>query len=151
MPILSVTLTTDTLVYASGDVLADTQLVLANLFKPGQEAVLDSISIEDDDDQGIAFDLVFLKSNTPLGTENAAPNISDANFALAVIGQVVIAAGDFVDYGGVRQANKYNLGIPLQLTPIAKDLYIGAISRGAGTYTANGLKLKLGIRFRPVN
>jgi hypothetical protein len=143
----SVTLTLDVAAYAVGDVLADTQLVAASVGHAGKDVLLDWLKVEDDDDQGQPFDLVFLNANTSIGAENGVPNITDAAVAANVVSQLSIAAVDYVDLGGSRVAMKTNLGLPL-LIPDKGSLYLAAISRGTGTYTANGIKVTLGIRYR---
>lgn len=147
MPSFPVTLTTDTAIYASGDLLADTQLVSANVGRAGKEVVLDSIDITDDDDQGQPLTLLFLNANTSLGTENSVPNITDANVNAAVVSQYAIVAADYEDLGGSKRATKANLSMPLLIADKG-SLYIAAISKGTGTYTANGLKIRLNIRYR---
>ncbi len=147
MPFYDVTLSLDTSAYAANDLLADTQLVNAKIFTNPKQVILDSVRVQDDDDQGIALDLVLLKANTSLGSENSAPSINDANVLAAIIGTVVIAAADFVDIGGARIAEKRNIGMPLN-GDAAVGLYIGSITRGTPTHTAAGLKVRLGVTYR---
>jgi hypothetical protein len=106
--------------------------------------VIQSVLALDVDDQGEAFDLVFLSSNVALGTENAAVSISDANAAY-VVGVVEIGAGDYVDLANSQAAHKENLGIGFQCAAGETSLWVGAVSRGTGTYTASGIKLKISI------
>lgn len=141
--IVDVTLSLDTSIYASGDVMADTQVVTGAMRVADGTGTLSSIVVFDEDDQGIAFDLVFFSANRALGTENSAPNISDAN-ARDVLGIVSIAGGDFIDLGGVKIANKVNVGLPVRPATGTADIYVGAITRGTPTYTASGVRLRLG-------
>jgi hypothetical protein len=53
-------------------VLADSQEVASALRVANGEAVLQSIVLNDKDDQGKAMDLVFLSANVSIGTENTA-------------------------------------------------------------------------------
>lgn len=147
MPSYDVVLSLDTSIYAAGDLLADTQLVNANVFRNPKGAVLDSVRIIDDDDQGIAMDLLFLRAATSLGTENGAPNMSDANVLAALIATLSIVAGDYVDVGGAKVVTKTNLNIPLDGSPTV-GLYIGAITRGTPTHVAAGVKIRLGIIYK---
>jgi hypothetical protein len=144
--VFDLTLSVDTSIYADGDVLADTQ-ELASVFEvAGCVRTLQSVQVLDEDDQGIALDLVFLDSNQSIGTENGAPNISDAN-ARKIIGRVSIATGDFIDLGGARVATKNLVGQMLKAAASDTSLYVAAITRGGTpTYTASGLKLKLGFK-----
>jgi hypothetical protein len=140
---ITVTLTPDTAILASGDIIADTQII-AGVARSGGDAVqLQSITLVDEDDQGAALDIYILSTSASLGTENSAPNISDAN-ARNVEAVIPVATGDYKDLGGVRVVNLGNLWKVLQ-TVGGRDLYV-AVVNGAGTptYTASGLKLKLG-------
>lgn len=141
--IVDVTLSLDTSIYQSGDVMADTQVVTGAMRTADGTGTLASIVVFDEDDQGVAFDLVFFSANRSLGTENGAPNISDAN-ARDILGVVSIAAADFIDIGGVRIANKVNIGMPMRPATGTADVYVGAITRGTPTYTAAGVRLRLG-------
>lgn len=147
MPFKAVTLTLDTAQYAAGDLLADTQLLRASVGRAGQSVLIEDIKIQDDSDQGQDLDILFLNANTSLGTENSAPNISDANIAAAVLAGVAFVAADYKDLGGARLAEKHNINIPLYLAD-GGSLYIGAISRGTGTYAASGLIVTVGWRYR---
>lgn len=138
-----VTLSLDTAIYADGDVLAATQVVSNGVRVDDEPGLLQTIVVVDEDDQGIALDLVFLSANTSIGTENAAVSISDAG-ARDICGIVSVSAGYFMDLGGVRVATLTAVGLPIKPATGTNDFYIAAISRGTGTYTASGIKLRLG-------
>ncbi|MEF3074122.1 hypothetical protein V2P20_03700 [Methylobacter sp. Wu1] len=143
--LIEVVLSTDTLIYAIGDVLADTQPVAGVTRLNDGTAMLQNLIITDADDQGQAMDIVFLKSNVSLGAENAAVSITDTN-AKEIVGIVSVAANDFIDLVGVRVAH-VAVPAPIILKAAAgtTTVYIAAISRGTGTYTATGLSVKLGL------
>jgi len=142
--IKEVTLSLNTSQYASGDVLADTQAITAAMHVNGGAGVIDSVVVLDKDDQAAALDLVFLQTNVAIGTENSAVSITDTA-ADEVLGVVEVAAGDFVDLVNNQVAFKGNLGIIVQAPSGVDDLYVAAISRGTGTYTASGITLKIGM------
>lgn len=144
MEVFEVTLTLDTAIYASGDVLSDTATIANAVVAAGGRARLRSIVVVDEDDQGIAFDIVFFGASQSLGAKNAVPNISDAATRDAQ-GHVSIAAGDYIDLGGARVATKAGLDIVLEAASGSTDLFLATITRGAPTHTANGLKLRLGL------
>lgn len=144
--VVALTFSADTSILADGDIIADTQEVAGAVRLAGGPGLLDSIVLVDKDDQKIAMDLVFLSSNTSLGTENSAPNISDAN-ALNVLGIINIATGDYVDLGGVSVATKRSLNLPIEAATGSTSIYVAAITRGGTpTYTAAGLVVRLGFR-----
>lgn len=142
--VVDLTLSLDTSAYADGDVLAATQEVASVTRENGGPALLESINLLDEDDNGTALDLVFFDANVALGTENSAPNISDAN-ARNILGIVSIATGDYVDLGGARVALKRDLGLILKAASGSRSIYVAAITRGGTpTYTASGIKIRFG-------
>lgn len=142
---IDVTLSLDTSAYAAGDVLADTQVV-SNAFRSQDVGgVLQNVMVIDKDDQGVAFDIYLLDANVSMGTENAAPSISDAD-ATKIIARIPVASGDYYDLGGVRVADIANLGRALKPASGTSNLYIAAVNgSGTPTFTASGLVLRLGI------
>jgi hypothetical protein len=143
--VFEVTLTLDTAAYATGDVLSDTATITRAVIMNGGRARLVSIVVIDEDDVGDAFDIVFMSQNRSLGTKNAAPSISDAN-ARDILGAISVASGDYIDLGGVRAATKSGLDLLLEAVAGSRDVFLGTITRGvAPTYTANGLRLRLGL------
>jgi hypothetical protein len=142
--LLEVTLSLDTSAYADGDVMADTQSLSNAVRVNAGRAILQSVTVIDEDDVGQTFDIIFLDTNNALGTENSAPNISDAN-ARTILGRVRIESSEYIDLGGVKIANKNGVGMFLKAASATTTLYAGTIIRGAGTYTASGVKLRLGL------
>lgn len=141
--VVEVALTVDTSIYAAGDVLSDTA-AFTGVPVNGGRARLVSLAVIDEDDQGAALDLIFFSANVSLGTKNLPPDISDAN-ARNVLGHVSIAGTDYVDLGGVRVATKSGLDLLLESAAGSKSVYVGSITRGTPTHTANGLRLRLGL------
>lgn len=140
--VFDLTFTLDTSAYADGDILADTQSIASVFLSTTGTRILESVTVLDEDDQGMGLDILFLDANNSLGTENAAPSISDAN-ARSIIGRVSISSADFYDLGGCRFAQRAGIGLPLKGNA-STTLYVAAISRGTGTYTASGIRIKLG-------
>ena len=141
--VIDLTLSLDTSVYADGDVLAAAQELTNAVRASGGTGILQSIVIVDKDDQGQALDIVISDATIALGTENAPVSISDAD-AAKILGIVEVAASDYVDLVNSKLATLSNLGIEIQPNTGA-SLYISAISRGTGTYTASGIVLRIGI------
>jgi hypothetical protein len=139
--IVDLTFTTDTLIYANGDVIADTQVL--PLACPGALPwKLESIRLLDEADQKAPLDFIFLDANQSLGAENGAPNISDAN-AAAVLGRVQVAAADYTDLGGVSVGAKGSIGLWFKPTAKQTSLWVGIIiGTGTPTYAATSLKAR---------
>jgi hypothetical protein len=139
-----VTLSLDTNAYADGDVLAATQEVSGSVRVNGGTGVIQSLVVLDKDAQGQALDVVFLKANKSLGTENAAVSIADAD-ADSILGIVEVLASDLVNLNNSLLATRTNLSVVVEAGSGSTSLYVAAISRGTGTYTASGITLKIGI------
>lgn len=142
LDVLEVTLALDTSQYADGDVLSDTAEIQDAFNAVGGMMEVTGLTVIDQDDQGAALDVIFLRSNKSLGTKNSAPNISDAD-GLEIIGRVSVGAGDYYDFGAFRRAE---VSVPCLLLKAASDsrsLFVSAISRGTGTYTASGVRLRI--------
>jgi len=142
--VVSVTPTLDTSIYSADDLLFNTTEVPLAVLHAGGHARLESITLLDEDDQGIAMDLLFLDAVTSLGTFNAAFNASDT-LGRGILGRVNIATGDYIDFGNFRIAQKASVGIVMKAATAASSLYVAGVTRGGTpTYTAAGLKFKFG-------
>jgi hypothetical protein len=140
-----ISLTLDTNIYASGEILSDTIPVYNALDESEGTGIIHSITLLDKDDQAGALDLVFLRTNVSLGTKNAAMNFSDT-IADEILGIVQITTADYVDLINSQIVTKTNLGIGFQGELAANNsIFVAAISRDAKTYTANGITLKITI------
>lgn len=142
--VIDLTLSVDTDAYADGDVLADTQELADVAQVYGDTVVLQSLTVLDGADQAQAMEFVFLDANKSLGTENSAPDITDAN-AASIIGCVSVSADDYTaDLTASQVATVKNIGLVLKLNDNSKDLYVGVLSGGTGTYAASDIKCKFG-------
>jgi hypothetical protein len=141
----SVTLSTDTSAYASGDLIADTQIMNGFFRKADGTGVVQTITIIDEDAQGVALYVLFMRTSTSMGSENSAPNISDANLTAGLLGIVAVATTDYVTLSGAKVATIKNIGIPVVAATGTDDLYIAVLnSTGTPTYTASGLEMVIG-------
>lgn len=139
-----VALTTDTSAYASGDVVADRQVISNATRAKNAPALLQSLMLIDKADQGAALEVLFFSDDVALGTENAAPSISDAN-ALTFLGRVSIATTDYQDLGGAKVAHKTGLSLLMSPKTDTRDIYVAVLNgSGTPTYAADSLVLRLG-------
>lgn len=144
--VIDVTLSCSASQLGAGEVIADSQEIAGAFPKPLAVQELQSIVLIDEDDQGTAVDLVFMRALGAMGTENEVPSISDAN-SREIVGRVSIAAADFTDLGGAREATKVNVGLLVKAGAASSSLWVAAITRsGTPTYSASGLKLRLGFK-----
>jgi hypothetical protein len=142
--VVEVTLSLDTGAYAADDVLAATQEVASAARVNGGKIVLQSVVLLDEDDNSDEIDLVFLKTNVALGTENAAVSITDAN-AREIMGVVNVGTADYVDLVGSQVAIPEFNPIVMTADAGATSIYVAAILRsGTPTHTASGIQLMLG-------
>lgn len=147
LSVISATPVMDTNAYASADLLFDPIELVSAFRVPGGHAIIDSVTLLDEDDNTAAgLTLVFTTASTTFGTLNSAPNISDANLR-NVVGTVAVVAGDWIDCGGAKVACVRNINLPVKAASGATSLYVAGVN-GAGTptFTASGLKLKIGFR-----
>lgn len=141
----TVTLSLDTSAYASGDLLADTQVITGAFLINDGKGFLNSILLVDEDDQGAALDIYFLDANVSLGSENSAPSVTDAN-ARNILCRVQVSTGDYTDLGGVKIADLSGLNRFVKAASGSADLYVAVVNgTGTPTYTASGIRLRVGI------
>ncbi|HWA07928.1 MAG TPA: hypothetical protein VG838_00525 [Opitutaceae bacterium] len=141
---VEVDMTLDTSAFASGDIMGTATIPIPTVMfeqSPKVRLWIEHITILDKDDQGGLFDLVVLDANKSLGTLNAAPSISDADAAAIV---AVIPVTSWTDVGGAQIARPSFDPVFVELADL--NLYLAAISRDTKTYSAAGLRLKLGVR-----
>lgn len=148
LDLIQITLSLDTLIYASGDLLADAQEIAGVAITSGGRAELCSLMVIDEDDQKAVFDVYITSASTTWGTENAAPTISDAA-ARSILAHIPIAVADYRDLGGVAVAQPrvaQNIGVICE-TSGATSLYIAVVNgSGTPTYTAAGVRISLGFK-----
>ncbi|WP_376704671.1 hypothetical protein RQ479_07970 [Mesorhizobium sp. ISC25] len=142
---IDVALTLDTAIYASGDVLADTQVITNAMRVADGLGVLQSIAVIDQDDQKAAINIFLLSANVPMGTENLPPSISDVN-ALQILGAPIsIGTADYFDLGGASVAGKDAIGKVVKPAAGTRNLYVAVVNgTGTPTYTATGVTLRFG-------
>jgi hypothetical protein len=129
----------DTNAYVAGDLLADSQILVGCMRKKDLTGVLSGFTLLDEDDQGLALDVVILSANVSLGTENAAVSITDAN-ARQILGVVSVVDADWVDLINSKIATKLNVNLPVMPVSQSNDLYVALITRDAPTHTAAGIR-----------
>lgn len=141
---LTLTLTLDTSIYASGDVLANTQPLPGALRRMDSKGILRTLTVIDKDDQGAAMDVYFFSRNVSLGAENGTPSITDAD-AEYYLGHISVESADYKDLGGAKVACIKNENIELSSLDSTRNVYVAVVTRGTPTHTAGGVILGFGI------
>lgn len=143
--VITLTVSADTSAYADNDLLFDTQELPGAFRRNGGSSLIHSVTLIDQDDQGVAIDLVFLDDSGSLGTENSAVSVTDA-VAQGIAGYVSIVAADYTDLVNSQVATVRGVGLQVQAASSDSSLYVAGIVRsGTPTYTASGLILKVGV------
>lgn len=135
-------LTTATTAYTIGDVLGAEQFIVL----PGNltDAILMSITALDEGDVLGAIDVWFASAAFSLGSDNAAPSISDANARL-IGGWVPLPAP--YDLGGCRVATTDSIGLPLHADVGATGIAFRCITQTANAVFTAATDLKLTFGF----
>lgn len=148
--VIDVTLTLDNAVqYADGDVLFVSKEITNWVTANGKAAILHHVWLIDEDAQGGALDLLFFDSAVNVGTINVAYDITDAEME-GLLGRIVIAGTDYTTWTNNKTAfikssdSGFKAGI-MQAGAATTSIWIAGISRDTKTYTASGIKLKLGV------
>lgn len=144
--VIDVTPVLDTNAYADNDVLF-VPIEVGGVFPQGQPVILDSIIVLDGDDQGVDFDLIFSNATLTLGTINGAVSISDAD-AAKIVGYVrLVGSTDANDLINSQLYSKGNINLLMAGVAGTGSLFLsGVVRSGTPTYTASGMKIKLGFR-----
>lgn len=142
---VTLTFSPDTSILASGDVIADSQILASVVRANDSKGWLVAFDLTDEDDNtAIDMDLVLLSANVSMGTENSPISISDAN-ARNILGVIRIAVADWNDHINSKMAsigNRQGSMLALPITPVsgADDIYVALVCRsGTPTYTGSGI------------
>ena len=127
----------DTSAIAAGDVIADTEVISGFGRASDVGSVLIGINVVDKSDntvENLDLTFVFFNANVSLGTENAAPSITDTN-AENIRGIWRLQSTDWVDIGGAKYAFADSERIPLQMIAGTDDVAVAIYSGNSGTPT----------------
>lgn len=133
--------TLNTSAHADGDLLANPEAVTGAVPDGTAGITITDLVVVDQSDQGIAFDIYFTTESTSWGTLNNAVDITDAK-ADDLVGLISVVAGDFDDFVKNKVAFKHDLSVSIPHATDSRSIYIAMVSRGTGTYAADGLLIK---------
>ena len=145
--VFSVTPTTTTAACATGDVIFQAKGLVDFMSEKGGTAIIQSITILDDDDEGATMDIVFMDTDGALDATAAAGtpiDAADGAIPEAILGFVTIS--NYFDGLAWQVAQKDNIGLVIKAADTTRNIWISAVNRGSSvTYTAaDDLKLKIG-------
>ena len=143
--LIDVDLVTDTDATADNGVISNPVEIASCVSVEGGRALLHSVQLIDDDDDGAAIDLVFTQVSTNLGTVNGAIDAADG-VAASILGVVSLAS--YFDGIAWQISQKTNIGLVLKAVAGSKSVYVGAINRNGGAVTktaVDALHLRIGI------
>lgn len=143
----TITMTADTSVMASADIIADTQQLDAAFRKADGTGVLQSLTVFDpDDNTAFAFDVYVHSTSTSMGSENSGITITDGNAAAGIIGVVSFAATDVKDLINGKMYHKSNIGLPVYAVSGTDDLYFSIVNgSGTPTFAGGSIPMRVGI------
>lgn len=142
--VINVSFALNTSIYTAGNVLAIPTVVTGAFRKVNGNGILQSIVLNDKDDQKIALWVVIMDANQTLGAINTPVAITDAA-ADNILAIVPVEAADWIDLGGCAVATVRNLNIPVKSVAAASTLFVALITRGTPTHTAAGMTGRFGI------
>jgi hypothetical protein len=143
--IIDVDLVTDTDATADNGVISNPVEIANCVAVNAGTALLHSVQLIDDDDDGAAIDLVFTQVSTNLGTVNGAIDAA-ASVAASILG--VVSLSTYFDGIAWQISQKTNIGLTLKAAASTKSIYVGAINRSGGAVTktaADDLHLRIGV------
>lgn len=143
--LIEVDVSVNTAAHAANDVVCQ-PVELEDAFQvPFGCAVITSVVVTDNDDQGVALDVLFLRSPITVGANNATTTISDGQVG-EVLGRVGVAGGDYLNLANNQVATVRNIG--LVIAPNTDDgtsLYMAIRTTGTPTYASGHLGVKVGL------
>jgi hypothetical protein len=143
--VIDVTLSPTLTILADNDVIAAPQEVPNFYARAGGVVKLQSLILHDGDNQNTDIDIFFLNADGSIGAENAAFSMTDA-VADTLVGFVELLASTYIALGNGRWAYKTEMHRMMKAGENTNSIWVAAVCRsGTPTYTATGLKMKLGV------
>lgn len=128
----------DLAAFADGDLMANPVRIKNAVTRPGACGVVVAATVEDYADQGLSIEFPFFQQSCILGAVNSALTISDETWKQAKWqGSVRLAGPEFTDFVNLRGASPAPIYRPVQAANQTRDLWVGAIARGAWDLASN--------------
>ena len=142
--LITVTPTIETSAIDQHDVLFDYTEIPNAVAVNGGTAIIQSIQLLDEGDQGGVIDLVFQTDTTSLGTLDAAISITDDN-ARDILGYVTMS--NYFDGIAWQMITKNNIGLIVKAASDTTSIYVAGVIRSASIdyNAATDIQLKFGM------
>jgi hypothetical protein len=147
--LVDVTLTTVAAAVANDEVISQAIEIPYVSGFDGGSAIIQSITLNSDDAETPAIDLVFSQVNTALASANSEPvgsGVADLDAAGAsVLGFVSLS--NYTNMVDFMTATKANIGLVVKCADDKKSIFVHAINRSGGNFTpsdTNDLHLRVG-------
>ena len=113
----------------------------------GGTCILQSVGLLDDDNHGGAIDLVFFDSDVELddSADGTVIDAADGTIPDSILGIVTIT--NYFNGVAWKYGHKENIGLVLKAAAGSRSIYVAGVNRSGGalTWTASGIRLKLGL------
>jgi len=140
---LTLTFSASTDAHTTGDVIAAPELLNNFARENGRGVLIQSVTLIDESDTGIALDLVFLDASGSIGAESAAFAPTDA-VAATILGIIPVLAADYKDATNSKIATTTNIGLLMHPLITATSVWVGLVARGSITPAADDITIKIG-------
>lgn len=112
----------------------------------GGTAIIQSISVLDDNDYGESIDFVFMDTNGLLDATSdagSAIDAADGTIPESILGFVNVS--NYFDGVNWKFGLKDNIGLPIKAASTTRSIFLSAVNRGtARNWDTNGLHIKIG-------
>jgi len=130
----------DAAILANNEIFMAVQAISGVFRDPTETRKMVSVTVLDGDAQNQAFDLFFFSGSASLGTINSTVTITDAD-AAKIIGRVPMVVATHAS----SLVNSILFHQAVSIICPGPTLYVGAVIRsGTPTFTASGMKMRLG-------
>jgi hypothetical protein len=144
--VFSITPTTATAEAGTDEVIFQADELANFMSEKGGTAIIQSITILDDNDFGESIDIVFMDTSGVLDATSDAGSAIDA--ADGVIPQAILGfvnVSNYFDGVAWKVGQKDNIGLAIQSASTTRSIWISAVNRGtARDWDTDGLHLKIG-------
>jgi len=143
--LIEVDVVVNTAIHAANDVVCQPIELTDAVQSPFGCAVITSVVVTDYDDQGVALDVIFMRSPITVGANNATLAVSDGEVG-EILGHVSVAAADYLNMANNQIATVTNCGLLVDtLADDGTSIWMAVSTTGTPTYASGKLTCKIGL------